>query len=96
MAQGHRIRGLASEAGYQAETLNKRRGHLMWPRREASSLGLADAEYCGPAFWARALGRGALVLHDDLLWILDFHLLLALHAVCLCHSFQPPLLQDLR
>ena len=56
-----------------------------------ANLGLAYAEHRGSAFRARTFGRGALVLHDYLLWILDLHLLLALHAVCLCHSSDPPL-----
>ena len=56
-----------------------------------ASLGLTDAEYRGSALGACAFGRGALVLHDYLLWILDLNLLLALHAVCLCHSPDPPL-----
>jgi hypothetical protein len=62
----------------------------MWPRCEPTSLGFTYAEHRGSAFRARTLGRGALVLHDYLLWILDLHLLLALHAVCLCHSPDPP------
>jgi hypothetical protein len=59
-------------------------------------LGLADAKYRGAALRADTLGGRALVLQGDLPWTLDFHLLLAFHAVCLCHSFQPPFLQDLR
>jgi len=67
-----------------------RKGHLMWPRCEAPSLGFAYTEYRGSAFRADTLGGRALVLQGDLLCILDFHLLLAFHAVRLCHSFQPP------
>jgi len=47
------------------------------------SLSLTDAEYLRSAFRAQTLDRRALVLHDDLLWVLDLHLLLALHAVSL-------------
>jgi len=57
----------------------------------ARLLDLTDAEYRGPTLRAYTFSRGALVLHDDLLWTLDLNLALALHAVCLCHSFQPPL-----
>jgi len=46
-------------------------------------LALTDAEYLGLAFRAQTLNRRALVLHDDLLWGQDLHLLLALHAVSL-------------
>ena len=62
----------------------------------AAGLGLTDAEYGGSALGACAFGRRALVLHDYLLRILDLNLLLALHAVCLCHSPDPPLNQYLR
>jgi hypothetical protein len=75
--------------------MNRGGGHLDVAPMVAS-LGLTDAEYRGFAFRARAFGRGALVLHNYLLWILDLHLLLALHAVCLCHSPVPPLNKYLR
>jgi len=65
----------------------KGRGHIKWPRCECTRLGFAYAEHRGLAFRACALRRGALVLHDDLLWILDVNLLLALHAVSLSHLY---------
>ena len=76
--------------GYQAPTLDKGRGHIKWPRCEPTRLGFAYAEYLGSAFRAHTLSRRTLVLHDDLLWTLDLNLALALHAVSLCHCFQPP------
>jgi len=61
-----------------------------------ASLRLAYAEYRCSALRADTFGRRALVLHDYLLWTLDLHLLLTLHAVCLCHSQDPPLNSYLR
>ena len=56
-----------------------------------AGLAFADAEYFGSALRADALYRRPLVLQGDLPWILDLNLLLTLHAVCLCHSPDPPL-----
>jgi len=56
-----------------------------------AGLALADAEYLGSALRADTLDRRTLVLQGDLPWILDLNLLLTLHAVCLCHSPDPPL-----
>ena len=75
----------AAEAGESSRDEDKGRGHFTWPRFEPASLGFAYAEYLGSALRAQTLSRGTLVLHDDLLWSLDLYLLLALHAVSLCH-----------
>ena len=55
------------------------------------NLALADAEYLGSALRADTLDRWPLVLQGDLPCVLDLNLLLTLHAVCLCHSPDPPL-----
>jgi hypothetical protein len=60
-----------------------------------AGLALADAEYLGSALRADALDRRTLVLQGDLLWTLDLNLLLTLHAVCLCHSPDPPLYNNI-
>src|SRR5256885_4151374 len=48
-------------------------------------LELADLEDLGPAVRARALDRGAAILHGHLLRVLDLHLLAFLDAVTLWH-----------
>jgi len=70
------------EAGKQAVVAGEGRGPPQ-VTPVVLSLSLTDAEYLRSAFRAHTLNRRALVLHDDLLWILDLHLLLALHAVSL-------------
>ena len=78
----------------QATMANRERGPLVVAPK-AVSLSFAYAEYLGSALWARALKCRTLVLQRDPLCILDLHLLLALHAVCLRHRTDPPFLQDL-
>jgi len=56
-------------------------------KEEYWTLGFADAEYRGTAFRADTLNGRALVLEGDLPSVLDFDLLLALHAVGLGHLF---------
>ena len=61
-------------------------------QRLAASQRLSDAEDLGSALRADSLNCGAFVLQCDVLGVADLYLLLALHAVRLRHSFQPPFL----
>jgi hypothetical protein len=54
--QTSRRRGL-QRLGYQAETQDKGRGHIKWPRCECTSLDLTDAEYRGSTLRAYTFGR---------------------------------------
>ena len=53
---------------------------------QAELLPSADLEDLGSADRAGALGRGATILHGDLLGVLDLALGLALHAVASSHG----------
>jgi hypothetical protein len=75
----------AAEAGVSRETQDKGKGHIKWPRCEPTSLGFAHTENLGCALRAKTLNRRTFVLEGNLLWALDLNLLLALHAISLCH-----------
>lgn len=63
----------------------------MWPLFVLFlSLGFPDAEYLCTTLGTCAAYSRSLVLHGDLLGILDFDLAPALYAICLWHYSTPP------
>ena len=63
-----------------------KKGRISCPFFEiAYILGLADAEHLGVADRANTLNRGFAILQGDLLRILDFNLLPALHTIRCSH-----------
>jgi hypothetical protein len=52
-----------------------------WVRLLVRLFAGADLEHPGAAHWARSFGGRPAILHRDLLWIDDFALGLALHAI---------------